>query len=136
MPAPYDDLWVGSGGNWVKPNIAYVYNGQAWRRVKKVYVSNGVSYDLVAEYPDWGKVASGITSAVAGTAPHAAIFNESIGGRKFGDIDNNGTVNAVDALRATQFNSYALAAGAQKTYLEDVISGTMMRNKIKYADYF
>jgi hypothetical protein len=136
MPAPYDDLWVGSGSNWVKPNIAYVYNGQAWRRVKKVYVSNGVSYDLVAEYPDWGKVASGITSAASGTAPHAAIFNESIGGRKFGDIDNNGTVNAVDALRATQFNSYALAAGAQKTYIEDVISGTMMRNKIKYADYF
>lgn len=136
MPYPYDGLWVGSGGSWVKPNIAYTYNGTSWRRVKKLYVSNGTTYDLVAEYPDWAKVASGITSAAAGTAPHAAIFNEEINGRKLGDIDNNGTVNSIDALRATQFNSYALAAGAQKTYIEDVISGTMMRNRLKYADYF
>lgn len=136
MPAPYDNLWVGSGGAYVKPSIAYTWNGTNWRRVKKLYVSNGASYDLVAEYPDYAKVAQGITDAVANIEPHKTIFNELISGRRLGDIDNSGSVTALDALRATQFNSYALAAGAQKTYIEDVITPTMMRNQPKYAAYF
>lgn len=136
MPYPYDNLWVSDGSNYVKPNIAYTWNGQAWNRVKKLYVSNGASYNLVAEYPDYAKVAQGITDAAANIEPHKTIFNELISGRKLGDIDGNGTISAIDALRATQFNTYALAAGAQKTYIEDVITPTMMRNQPKYAAYF
>lgn len=133
---PVDNLWVSNGSSYVKPNIAYAWNGTNWRRVRKLYVSNGVSYDLAAEYPDFAKVAQGITDAAANVEPHKTIFNQLINGRRLGDIDNDGSVSALDALRATQFNSYALAAGAQKTYIEDVITPTMMRNQAFYAAYF
>lgn len=131
-----DNLWVSDGSEYRKPNIAYTYTGTNWRRVKKVYVSNGATYNLAAEFPDWSKVAAGITSAAAGTAPHAAIFNQLIDGRKLGDITNDGTVGAVDALRATQFNSYALAAGSEKTYIENVIAKELMRNQAFYSAYY
>jgi hypothetical protein len=136
MPYPYDNLWVSNGSSYVKPNIAYAWNGTSWRRVQKLYVSNGQTYELVAQYPSYSKIAQGITDAVANIEPHKTIFNELISGRRLGDIDNSGSVTALDALRATQFNSYALAAGAAKTYIEDVMTPTMMRNQAKYADYF
>jgi hypothetical protein len=73
-----------------------------------------------------------ILKAAVGTEPQATEFDVLVGGRKIGDITNNGDVSAFDASQYLGWLSGSLTNQTYIDYIEDVLNPYIEANLDKY----
>ena len=81
-------------------------------------------------------VANGILQGASNQEPGKTLFvTTTIGGRPLGDINNNGTVTAADALIYTQWAAGVLTDPTQIAYITNVLNPYMIANGSTYSAY-
>jgi len=67
-----------------------------------------------------GNLSTVLLNAVVGNEPEATLFSVEINGRKLGDIDDNGSLGAYDALEAGRWEEF-ISTDAVIAYIETVM---------------
>jgi hypothetical protein len=84
----------------------------------------------------YGNISIPIVEAVAALEPQATLFNVDIGGgRKLGDIDNNGSVYSQDSLQALKWETNIAIPVDQTTFIESEMTDYMTLTEERLAQY-
>ena len=82
-------------------------------------------------------VANGILQGALNQEPGKTLFvTTTIGGRSLGDINNNGTVTAADALIYAQWAAGVLTDPVMIAYITTVLNPYMIANSSTYSAYY
>ena len=81
-------------------------------------------------------VTNALVAAATFVEPAKSRFDVLVDGRKLGDIEQNGTVNIVDALDYLLYSESLLMDQDKIDYIENVMKPYMLANPATYQDYY
>lgn len=126
------NFWVYDSGAWVKPSTVFAGNninerpavGQQYRHVWKAYIAvDGEWVQVLDQFVDFATAATSLLNASVGKATEAAFWNVLIGGRKLGDLNNDGLITSGDSLNMLRYSngSYGLMSSGARAWVEQYV---------------
>jgi hypothetical protein len=137
---PKNNVLRASDGKWLVENIIRITTD-----IYSEYQSDGTNKEFyLIEKPtqntdisivsvDYSKMALHLLDAAVSVEPYFSLLNESINGRKLGDLNNSGLVTSADAGIYNQWYNGATISNSIKDYIENIFNLTILSNRTKYA---
>ncbi len=97
-------------------------------------IESGTSFEF-QNVVNWSQVAEKVLAASVNFEPFKTTWNKEFGGRKLGDVTNNGVIQASDSL---QFQNYGLGVLTNQTYIdyiENVVQTILLSDPLTYSIY-
>ena len=111
----------------------YTVKIDAGGRVSGFGLASDIDIDV-----NWTAFATGLTNALTAGTADETLMNESVGLRKLGDINNDGSVTAADQTIAAKYAANpddATITTAQRTYIEALLRPRLLADTVKYSSY-
>ncbi len=119
------------GGAWTSINDT---SGTVWNQINDA--GGGAWTNVDRSGIDDALVANALVAAAVSVEPAKSRFDVLVDGRKLGDIEQNGTVNIVDALDYLLYSESLLMDQDKIDYIENVMKPYMLANPATYQDYY
>ncbi len=120
------NLWVYDSGAWVEPRAVYAANSVGvWKAIRQIYLFRDNAWQEVfdQEFVPTTETAVSVLRAAVNIEPHKTYWNQTVDGRKLGDLNNTGNLSSSDSLEMQKYVSgaYDLMATGAKAWVEDVV---------------
>jgi hypothetical protein len=113
------NLWVYDSGAWVEPRAVYAANSAGvWKAIRQIYLYRDNAWQEVfdQEFVPTTETAVSVLRAAVNIEPHKTYWNQTVDGRKLGDLSGNGVIQSQDALEMSKYvagNFAGMVPGAQ-----------------------
>lgn len=135
------NFWVYDSGAWVKPSTVFAGNninerpavGSAYRHVSKAYIAvDGEWVQVLDQFVDFSTAALSLLGASVGKPVEVAYWNVLIGGRKLGDLNNDGLITSGDALNMTRYSNrqYGSMSAGSRAWVEQYVIPYITENPL------